>query len=98
MSLTGATDSHVWSKRRAMFWGLLVASNYQDAYLAGERIAARLGRPPNAAWSSPRAIPRGFFRKAAIAELFDVSADGNSYRLTEKLGDPWAELIRSLAT
>ena len=98
MSLSGETATRSWSKRRAMFWGLLVTTDVDAAYEAGERVARNIGRPASPKWSSPNKITGWFLRKAAVANLFEIEIDGRrAYRLIARAGDPWAETLRALA-
>lgn len=98
MSLTGASAYHSWSKRRAMFWGILTAQDVERAYLNGERIAERIGRPASSPWPSHLDTTNWFFRRAAIANLFDVAVTGGTYTLQSRSQDPWAPLLSALAS
>lgn len=98
MTLAGETAARGWSKRRAMFWGLLVATDVDGAYEAGERVAKNIGRPASPRWSKPNSISDWFLRKAAFANLFEIERDGRrGYRLVARAKDPWALPLQSLA-
>jgi hypothetical protein len=98
MTIAGEAAPRGWSKRRAMFWGLLVATDIDGAHEAGERIARNIGRGMNPTWSTPNSVGDWFLRKAALANLFHIERSGKrSYTLVARLKDPWAVPLQSLA-
>jgi hypothetical protein len=97
MSLTGARTTWDWSKRRAMFWGLIVATNAADAYQSGERMAARIGRPVSPPWPPSLDPEAWFLRKAAIANLFVIEKRAGGYRIERRPDEPWSGLLIDLA-
>jgi hypothetical protein len=98
MSLTGESPTtRVWSKRRAMFWGLLVATSAADGYLCGERMAARIGRPVSPPWPKSLDPEAWFLRKAAIANLFVVEKYAGGYRVEGRPDEVWSGLLIHLA-
>lgn len=96
MGLGGDTNVRAWTKRRAMFWGLLLTDNRDGAYQQGRALGPRLGY----ALTTPSAGNlrlQWFLSKAVLANLFEVTQDGNHFNLKPRHSDPWADLLVRLA-
>lgn len=96
MELGGESRSRRWSKRRAMFWGLLQSGDHDSAYERGRAAGPRIGQNLVAVSGADLDLS-WFFAKAVVAELFLVRRRGQQYSIVERPGDTWAPILLRLA-